>query len=143
MTLLYIIFITFNLLLHSVHSVRSPFHTHQLYGHKPEYPVIDRKIGSRVADEKRRRNAAASHRLRERRKDKIKDLEKKVRELKKRNEKLETQRDFYKDRYVGNTPSPSMEMDEQDEQENHGLTAENKGVDTYEIGNSCNVDEPL
>jgi len=81
--------------------------------------------------------------LRERRKDKIKDLEKKVRELKKRNEKLETQRDFYKDRYVGNTPPPSMEMDEQDEQENHGLTAENKGVDTYEIGNSCNVDEPL
>jgi len=136
MTLLYIILITVNLLLHSVHPVGYPLHPHQLYGHEPQYLVIDRKIGSRVADEKRRRNAAASRRSRERRKDQIRDLEKKVKEL-------ETQRDFYKDRYVGNTPPPSMEMDEQDEQENHDLTAENKRLDTYDIGNSCKVDEPL
>jgi len=116
----------------------------ELYGQHPVYPVvIDRQTGSQLADGKRSRNARASHRFRERRKAEWEDLKQQVRELKKQNEQLETQRDFYKARYVGDTPPPSTEIDAQNQYEYQDLTAEEEESDSYELGNRCRVYEPL
>lgn len=71
--------------------------------HGPMYVPVDVQAASKMADEKRARNAGASARFRERRKQKEKEasmniqkLEQQLRDLEKRARDAETDRDFYR-----------------------------------------------
>lgn len=57
---------------------------------------VDRQASSKVADEKRGRNATASHRFQQRRKEKDLEIAKKILELEQMVRKLVEERDYYR-----------------------------------------------
>lgn len=61
----------------------------------------DMQAASKVADEKRKRNVTASHRFRQRRKEKERENKKKFSELEQKIRELEEERNYYRDVAAG------------------------------------------